>query len=130
IEKVVADITVEATGKDLRELLQSAADATIAVMAKPDTVAPKIEKTIEINQEDPEKLLYELIEELIFLKDSDAMVFNKVEVKLNGCTAKAYGDKADPEKQELHQDVKAITMHYFTVEQTEQGWRAQFVLDI
>jgi len=128
----MADVTVEATGKDLTEVFQSAADATIKVMAKPETVEPRITKEISIENEDPAKLLYAFIEELVYIKDADAIVFNKVDVKVEGnkCTATVKGDKADPSKQELETDVKAITMHYYKLEQTQEGWRAQFVLDV
>jgi len=128
----MADVTVEATGKDLTEVFQSAADATIKVMAKPETVEPKITKEISIENKEPAKLLFEFIEELIYIKDADSMVFHSVSVKVEGdkCTATVRGDLAHPEKQELETDIKAITMHYYTLEKKEEGWRAQFVLDV
>lgn len=127
-----ADVCIEATGKDLTELFQGAADGTIKVMAEPETVKAAITKEFEVENDDPKRLLFEFIEEIIVIKDSEGMVFNKIMVNVEGnkCKGKAIGDKVNYEEQELGQDVKAITMHYYTVEKTEKGWRAQFVLDI
>lgn len=127
-----ADVCIEATGKDLTQLFQGAADGTNKAMVEPDSVKPA--KTIEISVEndDPEKLLFDFIEEIVYIKDAKRMVFNKIEAEVeeNKARARLTGDEVKPEEQELNQDVKAVTMHYFKLEQTEKGWRAQFVLDI
>jgi len=127
-----ADLAIEATGDTLQELLQSAAEATITSMADPASVKPKTTKTFTITKEKPEDLLFDLIEELIFLKDSESMVFCTVttEYKDKTLTVTLKGDKIDHTTQELRQDLKAITLHYYTVEQTKDGWHAQFVIDI
>ena len=40
------------------------------------------------------------------------------------------GEKLDPERHEQRADVKAVTLHHFRVEQTEDGWRALVILDV
>lgn len=131
-EVTTADLAIEATGKDLQELYQSAAEGTIAAMADPASVNAARTKTFTITKEKPEDLLFDLIEELIFLKDSESMVFHSVKTELtnNTLTVTLTGDAINPDTQDLRQDLKAITLHYYTVEQTPDGWRAQFVIDI
>ncbi len=128
-----ADVCFEATGKTLSELFTSAALATISTMANPKSVKPKLERTIVKKTDNVETLLFEVLEEIIYLKDVDGMVFSDVscsvdEKKLE-VRATLHGDKMNPKTQELHQDVKAITMHYYKVEK-KKDWKTQIVLDI
>jgi len=129
----MADVAFEATGKNLNELFESAAKATIESMANPKTVKPKIKKIIKKKAKDIDALLFEFLEEIIFLKDRDAIVFHDVDVKVDEkkmtVQATITGDKIQPEKQELRQDVKAVTMHYYRVEK-DKHWKANVVLDI
>lgn len=130
----IADIAFEATGKTLQELFQSATDALIASFAETSTVKPTTTQEIEVKGEDIDKLLFNLLEEIIFLKDKDAIVFNTATVNVDEdtLTAKATlkGDKINIEEQELLHDVKAVTMHYWQVQKTDKGWKANVVLDI
>ncbi len=130
----IADVAFEATGKNLDELFKSAAQAVIESMANPKTVKPVISKKIKKKAKDIEKLLFELLEEIVYLKDKDAIVFHDIEVKVDEkkmtVTAILRGDNIQPEKQELHQDVKAVTMHYYLVEKKNDKWKANVVLDI
>ena len=129
----IADIAFQATGKDLNELFTSAAQAVIESLANPKTVKPHISKTIEKKADDVKALLFELLEEIIFLKDKDAMVFHDIKVKVDEekltLTAILRGDSIKQDEQELLNDVKAVTMHYYTVEKNKE-WTADVVLDI
>ncbi|MCX6708593.1 MAG: archease [Candidatus Woesearchaeota archaeon] len=129
----MADVAFEATGKTLKELFESSASAAIESMANPKTVKPKIKKTFKKKAKDIDGLLFEFIEELIYLKDRFAIVFHDVKVTVDEkkMTVQAVitGDKIQPEKQELRQDVKAVTMHYYTVVK-KKYWKANVVLDI
>lgn len=130
----IADVAFEATGKNLTELFQSAAQAVIESLANPKTVKPEIVKKIKMKNKDVQKLLFNFLEEIVYLKDKDAMVFNKIDVKVDEkkmeVTAMLTGDNINPDEQELHQDVKAVTMHYWLVEKKKSGWKAVVVLDI
>jgi SHS2 domain-containing protein len=130
----IADVAFKATGKNLTELFQNAAQAVVESMANPKTIKPEIVKKIKMKEKDASKLLFSFLEEIIYLKDKDAIVFKEIEVKVDEkkmeVTATLTGDNINPEKQELHQDVKAVTMHYWLVEKKKNGWEAVVVLDI
>ncbi len=130
----IADVAFQATGKNLTELFQSAAQAVIESMANPKTVKPVIKKEIKKKEKDVEKLLFEFLEEIVYLKDAEAMVFHDIEVKVDEkkmeAKATIRGDSIKPEKQELRQDVKAVTMHYYLVEKKGSKWKTVVVLDI
>lgn len=128
-----ADRMFEVTAKTLDKLLLDSATALIKTLAKTTTVKPKIKKKVKIQGKNDEELLFNMLEEIIFLKDSEAIVFRKVEdlkVKKDQVSFTLIGDKIDKEKQELGNDVKAVTMHKFKLEKTKIGYKAVFIIDI
>ena len=138
-DMATADVAVEVQAKTLNQLFTDAGMAVAEQSANPKTVKPKIKKEIVLKETNLEKLLFNFIEELIFIKDSECMVFNKfkgaVKQGEKECTLHAvvYGDTINQKTQELHTDVKAITLHLFEIKKMkkpQQGWRAFFVLDI
>ena len=73
-----------------------------------------------------------MLSEIIYIKDTESMVFNKVEnLKLNkDLKLTLIGDKIKPEEQELGNDVKAVTMHKFELKKTKTGFKATIIVDI
>ncbi len=47
-----------------------------------------------------------------------------------GLSALAHGEMYDPLRHLLEHEVKAITYHAFKVEQTNDGWLAELIVDI
>jgi len=133
----IADVAFEATGKTLRELLESSALAVTNTMVNNlDSVEHKVEKKFTVEGENAEKLLFNFLQELIFLKDAELLLFNRFKLdvipKKNKfqLIVKAYGEKLDMKKHELLVDVKAVSLHNFKVEETKSGWIASVILDV
>jgi len=129
----LAEVAFEAKGKTLKELFASCADAFIDASCNPKSINPVIKKVISLKADDVEKLLYVFLEELVFIKDSESMVFNKVnisEISEKSLKATIIGDKVNPNTQELRADIKAITMHKFKIEKIKDSWKAVVVMDI
>ncbi|MFQ5761984.1 MAG: archease [Candidatus Bathyarchaeia archaeon] len=129
------DVAFKATGRTLDELFASAAEATLEVMVATATVEPKILRELELENMDIEALLYDFLENIIYLKDSEYLVFGKLGVKVQTdkpykLKATLHGEKIDPSKHELRNDVKAVTYHMFEVKKDTEGWNAQVILDI
>ncbi len=130
-----ADVAFEAKGRTLSELFESAAMALFDIMANPKKVKKKIIKKFGLEEKNLEDLMFKFLDEIIFFKDSDALVFNssKVDVKQNKnlkLTAALYGDKIDYKKQELKVDPKAVTMHKFEVKKEKGNYFARVIVDI
>src|SRR5437667_6260265 len=132
-----ADIAFEATGRDLPELFRDAADATMNVMIDNlDAIEPRETRHIELSNEKLDMLLFDLLQELILLKDAqrllvrtpDMQITEKDEAYFLKATAK--GEPLDAERHHQRADVKAVTLHGFSVERTESGWKARVLLDI
>jgi SHS2 domain-containing protein len=134
----LADIAYEAYGKDLNELFENAALAIFELSADLKTIEAKQKFQFEIDHEKIDNLLYDFLSEILFLKDSQYVVFKKVKAAINqDSKTKKYhlkavleGDTINPEKQHLENDIKAVTMHMFEVEKTKTGWKATVVVDI
>ncbi len=133
-DTAIADIAFEATGKTLEEVFESAALAFSDISVDLNTVEGSLCKEIKLENEDPEKLLFDFLNQLVLLKDSQ-LLFNEfhVTIKKNQkyeLMVEACGEMINPEKQKLRDDIKAVTMHNFELKQTSNGWRAQVVVDI
>lgn len=133
----VADVAFEARGKTLEELFSSAGLAVTNTMVKDlKSVGQNEEKEIVQESDDVEKLLFDFLQEIIFFKDVDLVLFSMYEIKIweknkkffLKCIAK--GEKLDMNKHDLLVDVKAVTMHRFEVVKEKSGWNATVVLDI
>ena len=131
----IADIAYEAYGKNLNELFENAAFAIFELSADVKTIDAKNKLEVKLENEKIDNLLYDFLSEILFLKDSKYMVFKKV--KVNIAENKKYelksileGDAINPEKQQLENDIKAVTMHMFKVERKKNNWKATIVLDI
>ena len=135
----IADVAFEATGKTLDGMFESAGLAVTNVMVKNlRSVKPGIRKTIKLENKDVEKLLFNFLQEFVFWKDKDLLLFSKVCVKIKepkkpgqpySMVATLSGDKIDAKKHDMLVDVKAVTWHLFKVEKTKD-WKCHVVLDI
>ena len=131
----MADVAFEAEGKTLEEMFTGAALALEEVQVDLNTVTPTIQREIAVEAQTIEKLLFDFLDELIYLKDAEQLLLNQFTMKITQegvwklhCTAG--GEVISQQKHKLGQDVKAVTLHQFKVEQTKEGWNARVVLDI
>jgi SHS2 domain-containing protein len=132
-----ADIAFEATGRDLPELFSEAADATTNVMIDNiEAIQPRQTRQIELSNDKLDMLLFDLLQELIFLKDAERLLLRIREVQIDDkaemylVKATAEGETLDVERHHQRADVKAVTLHDFSVKRTEGGWKARVLLDI
>lgn len=126
-----ADVEFQAFGKSLNEVFENAALALFSAMYK-GKVAKKVKKKIKIDGGNKESLLYNFLEELLFLLDSENFFLSDVKVKIdkngNSLEAMIYGDNAS--NYEISLQVKAITYHDMLIESKDKKWIAQVVVDV
>jgi SHS2 domain-containing protein len=132
-----ADAAFEVRGKDLAELFSSAADATMNVMIEDlESIENREEMDISIENGELDMLLFNFIQELVFLKDTRKLLLRvrsvSIETDRLGFTlhASCFGEKLDPEKHRPIVDVKAVTLYHFSLQQSDDGWKATAVLDV
>ena len=135
-DEATADVAFEATGKNLDELFESLCLVTNSIMADLDKIEHKTKKEISLKEKTVEKLVFNFIDEIIFLKDVEMLLFSKCKVKIKEgkdiyeLKAELWGEKLDYKKHNLGVDVKAPTMHMFEVKKSNNEWKVHMILDI
>jgi protein archease len=130
-----ADVGIEAYGGSIAELFAQAARGMYAVMADLDAVEPRESRSVIAGAANRERLLTVWLLELLFLTETEGMLFSRFEVELGGedgmaLNAMAYGEPTDLGRHELGPEVKAVTRHRLAVTEVEGGYRASVVFDI
>lgn len=133
----IADIAFRAWGENLEELFKAAGDATLnAMIDNLDAIKLKETRTFSLENEALDLLLFNFLQEFVYYKDSELLLLRAQQVQIekkNGnyhLSAVTQGEKLAPERHEQRVDVKAVTLHRFQLEKTENGWTALVILDI
>jgi len=131
-----ADVLFQAEAGTLNELFQQCALALEETQVDLSKVEHKESITIKVEHKSVEGLLFDFLDDLVFYKDADLLIFSKFDVYVEEkegkyfLTCQAYGETLDHQKHDPKVDVKAITMHLFEVKKTVEGWKAQVLIDI
>jgi len=132
-----ADIAFEATGASLEKVFIAASDATMNVIIENlESIIPKVKRSISLANEDLDMLLFNLLQELLYFKDAEGLLLRIKYIRITTVHGKhllqgtAEGERIDCDRHEQHVDVKAVTLHQFSLTQSEAGWRAQVILDV
>lgn len=133
----IADVAFEARGRTLAELFSNSALAVTNTMVKDvGTVEPRVAKSFELEADDPEMLLYYFLQELVYYKDAELLLFSRYDLDIKQdigqwrLRADVQGEELSREKHELGANVKAVSLHNFKVRKTAQGWQADVILDV
>lgn len=123
-----------ARGATLAEAFANAAEGMYALQVELADVREREERRVELEREGAEELLVDWLLELVFLTDTEGLVFRRFEVEeLSGTRlrARAWGEPFDPERHRSHQAVvKAITRHLLEIAPEDGGYRVQVLFDI
>jgi SHS2 domain-containing protein len=132
-----ADIAFEATGRNLSELFRAAADATMNVMIDNlDAIESRETLQIELSNDQIDMLLFDFLQELIYFKDAQRLLLRARETQIDHkgeeycLKAKVAGERLDDKRHQQRADVKAVTLHGFSVGEHDGGWKAKVLLDI
>jgi len=124
-----ADAKFRAFGKTLDKAFENAALAMFNVMYK-GKVKKTEKKKIKVKGSDKESLLYNFLEELLFLLDTKSFFLASAKVKItdNMLEAEVSGDSAKNYK--VMTDVKAVTYNEMFVKYEKDMWICQVVVDV
>jgi SHS2 domain-containing protein len=125
-----ADIKFQAFGKTLEEAFKNSALAMANLIFK-GKVKGKISKKIKVSGKDNERLLYEFLEEILVLLDSEDFILSKIKslkIKDNNLKAEVIGDKASDYN--FSNQVKAVTYNEMFVKMEKDKYATQVVLDV
>jgi SHS2 domain-containing protein len=133
--KHTADLKVRAYGKTLEEAFANAAIGGFDFLTDTEKIKKKIEKKISIKSKRIEALLYDFIEQLLFLLDTEGFIISTFkDMKIKQAKDKfelkciALGDNY--KNYEVKGDIKAITYSEMKIEQDKGKITIQLVFDI
>ncbi len=135
-----ADVGVRIEAESPAELLREAARAFLSVLLEPDagewSERDRRERRIDLTAPDSESLLVDFLNELIYLFDSQRLIFPELiveEVKLGAgavLRGRLRGGPWDPRRHELRTQVKAATYHGLEIRKTERGLSVEVIFDL
>ena len=126
-----ADVKFQAFGNSIERAFSNAALALQETMTKKVKIKPIIKKRIIVFGKDKESLLYNFLEEFLFLLDSEGFILAKIStIKIvdNKLEAEVLGDKAN--KYRFTNDVKAVTYNDMLVKNEGKRFIVQVVVDV
>ncbi len=129
-----ADVGIIAYGANLGQAFSNAARALFSLITELDSINEVLYRDIELVASDEESLLVEWLNGLIYLFDTENILFKRFDVivlndrRLKG---RGYGEKVDNSRHQLKTGVKAATYHMLSVDKDkDSGYRVQVILDI
>jgi len=129
----VADIGVRGFGRSMDEAFEQAALAMTAVITEPGSVRAVQAVDIDCQAPNPEILLADWLNALVFEMAIRHMLFSRFEVRIAGqrLSAKAWGEAVDNARHQPAAEVKGATLSELTVARDAEGqWRAQCIVDV
>jgi SHS2 domain-containing protein len=107
-----SDVGIIAFGKNHQELFENAAFGMFSLMADLSRVDTKEKIVVKVSADDPETLLVNWLNELIYLEDAKKIVFSKFTITRLTRTelaATIAGDYIDLDRHAFQRPVKAVT---------------------
>lgn len=127
-----ADVGIWVTARSVEALFETAAVALTELMTDLAAVEPKLERTMELEEESLDVLLVCWLQEIVYLLDTEDLVFSAFEMKIEGTRLQAtlWGEPFDPEVHPRKSDVKAVTYHHLEVKNRGGWWEARVIIDL
>lgn len=127
-----ADVGVEATGATLEEAFAATVLGMFAVICDPDLVERREVKSVQAKADTPERLVFRLLDECIYLHSTETWLAGRVTVSLKDgqATATLEGEPIDPARHTELTEVKAPTKHQLEVDPDGDPVRIQVIFDL
>lgn len=127
-----ADIGVRGTGNTQASAFEQAALAMSAIITELSLINPSEKVTIVCQETDPELLLVDWLNALIFKMSTRHMLFGRFEVYINNgqLKATAWGEAVNIERHQPAVEIKGATYTELAVYKSQKQWTAQCVVDV
>ena len=128
-----ADLLIEATGNTLGEAFAQIALGMFNMMTPLEGLAEKEEFMVEAEGTDYESLLFNIMDELLFVADVEFLVPKKCHITVDHENMSAVGvckgERFSATTHEVGIQIKAVTYHMMDIKETPDGWYVRMVFD-
>ena len=127
-----ADAGIRLEAPTLEDIFETAGLAFSELVTNVDSIDCRVERRFKLQEDDIETLLVSWLQELLYLLDTEDLVFARFQVKIHGLSleATAWGEPFDPNIHTMKTEIKAVTYHQLEITKSDQGWEAQVIFDI
>ncbi len=129
-----ADIFIQAYGKTLAEVFENAAVGMFDIIFPTSKVGSIGEFQVKLESSDLEQLLVDFLSELLYIYETQNVLFSSFKVDLDDkkfrLSAQAYGEKIDPAKHEIVDEIKAVTYHMLEFGQANDVYFVKVLFDV
>lgn len=128
-----ADIGIEVEADNLADLFAGAAEGMYSIIIAPGVVSPAVSRSITLEANDLEELMFEWLNELLYLLDAKELLLSMFEIariERFHMEATVSGEKIDQGRHRLRGEIKAATYHQMTVERRDDSWFARIIFDV
>ena len=127
-----ADIGIRGFGLTLAEAFEQAALAMTAVVTELDGIKATVSVSIACSEDDPDTLLYDWLNALIYEMATRKMLFCQFEVNIEGgkLRATATGEAIDVQRHQPAVEIKGATYTELATYRNDDGWVSQCVVDV
>ncbi len=128
-----ADIGICVTESTVKDLFEISALAMFEQIADTTNLAGSHTKDIHVKGIDRPDLLINWLRELLWCWTIDNCLVSRVvinDMDNDHLSARIAYDEFDPQTHEILKDIKAVTYHGVSVDQTDAGWQATIIFDV
>lgn len=128
-----ADVGLHAYGSTLEEVFIHAAQGMENLLVPLEQIQLVTGREISVSGHDAVSLLVAWLNELIFLFDTEYLLFRTFtieEINETRLKGRASGEIYDVQHHELSSAIKAVTWHEAAITHTDEGYQARIIFDI
>jgi SHS2 domain-containing protein len=133
ITKHQSELAVRITGSSQAELFTNSAFALFDVMTDIANVEIKECLPLEVEGNDRDDLMVNWMRELLYLYQANGYLlkeFKIIDVKDTIVKAEVSGEKIDPDRHEIKQEITTVAFHKSRMEKTGNQWIAQLIFEL
>lgn len=128
-----ADIGIHAFGSTIKDLFIHAAQGMESLLVAPEQVIVRTSREISVEGHDQISLLIAWLSELIFLFDTEYLLFRDFDITVlteTQVVGRAHGEMYDRQRHDLSSAIKAVTWHEASITPIADGYQARIIFDL
>jgi len=128
-----SELAVRVLGNSQADLFANSAFALFDVMTEVAKVDIKDRIPLEVEGTDRDDLMINWMSELLYLYQGSGYLlkeFHIREVKDRMVKAEVCGEKIDPDRHEINQEIRGVAHHQSRIQKTGDQWTAQLIFEI
>ncbi len=127
------ELAVRITGNSQADLFVNSAVALFDVMADVEKIEVTERLPLEVEGADRDELIVNWLRELLYLYQSGGYLlkeFKITQVKDTVVKAEVCGEKIDPDRHEIKQEIATVASHKSRMQKTGNQWVAQVIFEL